>query len=836
MRTKACGVAGLLTAVALSVGWALAQQAENPVEPETLLPASAAIYFSCDGVDSHRAAWEQTAAYESLVASGLVDGVKKFLAALSTAVQQDPQARPVYELATSAADTVWQQGVSVAVSGSLSSPPFGVIVVHEGAPLRNPLTQLVQQAPEVNLSQSMVSGRSVATVAIPGSPAEVAWWSEGGHLVVAVGIQPVRQAMAVAAGEQPSITTHRLWSKYDGSNVGFEQTSVGWVDFQALQESFGGIPLPFPVEEGQQPVQVRQLLEALGLSSLQEIACQSGLEGRSCRTKTTVVAPGPRSGLLALGDQQPITLEDLPPLPQQLSSMGAASFDTAAAAQTIVNTIRGVMLFGPPQARQQFDDGLAQINGAVGLNLQQDLLDPLGHVHTFYADSGEGLFGLGFAYVASVDDAGRLRQSVDHLLGRAVAESDGKLSVQRVTKSGRELVLLQIAESPVTPALCVDDNWLCVGVNPQIVESFLRRLDGSMPRWQPDEAATALLADMPQEFISLTLSDPRPGYRMVLNWVPLMVGMAVTQLQQENVLERGERLDFNASDIPPAELVTRPLHLNIRMQTASAEGFEAHSKSSLAGIPLVGGGGGPGLATSGVAIALLLPAVQQAREAARRTQSQNNLKQIGLALHNYHNVFNHFPEGTIPNDQLAPDKRLSWLVNVLPYLEQAPLYNAIDKTAGWQADVNSQFVETSVPVFINPSIGTGPGANFSHYAGCAGVGEDGPTLPAGHQRAGIFGYDRFSRVRDITDGTSNTIMVFEVQEGLGPWAQGGKTSVRSLAQEPYIHGPDGIGGRHAGGAFVLMGDASARFVSENIDPTLMKALATQAGGETVGEF
>jgi hypothetical protein len=836
MRTRTYTVAGLVTVAALSVGWALAQQRDAAVEPQTLLPASAVVYFSCDGVESHREAWEQTAAYESLIASGLVDGVKKFLAALTTAAQQDPQARPIYEVATSAADTVWNQGVSVAVSGSLTAPPFGVIVVHKGAHLRNPLTQLVQQAPQVRLSQSMVSGRSVASFAVPDSPAEVAWWSEGGHLVVAVGIQPVRQAMAVAAGEQPDITAHRLWAKYDGNDIGFEQTSVGWVDFQTLQESFGGIPLPFPVEEGQQPVQVRQLLEALGLSSLQEIACQSGLEGRSCRTKTTIVAPGPRTGLLALGDQQPITLDDLPPLPEQLSSMGAASFDTAAAARTIVDTIRGVMLFGPPQARQQFDDGLAQINDAVGLKLQQDLLEPLGHVHTFYADSGEGLFGLGFAYVASVDDAGRLRQSIDHLLGRAVAESDGKLSVQRVTKFGREIALLQIAQSPVTPALCVDDNWLCVGVSPQIVESFLRRLDGSMRRWQPDEATTALLEDMPQQFVSLTLSDPRPGYRMVLNWVPLMVGIAMTQMQQEGMLQRGARLDFNASDIPPAELVTRPLHINIRMQTANEEGFESHSKSSLGGIPLVGGGGGPGVATSSVAIALLLPAVQQAREAARRTQSQNNLKQIGLALHNYHDVFGHFPEGTIPNDQLAPDKRLSWLVSVLPYIEQAALYNAIDRNAGWQADVNSRFVETSIPVYINPSIGTGPGANFAHYAGCAGVGVDGPTLSPGHERAGIFGYDRFSRLRDITDGSSNTIMVFEVQDDLGPWAQGGKATVRSLTREPYIHGPDGIGGRHTGGAYVLMGDGSARFISENVDPTLMKALATQAGGERVGGF
>src|SRR5690606_22002991 len=208
----------------------------------------------------------------------------------------------------------------------------------------------------------------------------------------------------------------------------------------------------------------------------------------------------------------------------------------------------------------------------------------------------------------------------------------------------------------------------------------------------------------------------------------------------------------------------------------------------------------------------------------------------GLALHNYHDIYSHFPEGTIPNDQLTVDKRLSWLVSVLPFVDQGPLYEAIDRTAGWQADANAQAIETSIPVFINPSIGTDPGPNFAHYAGCAGVGVDGPTLPADHERAGIFGYDRFSRIRDIKDGSTNTMMAFEVQDDLGPWAQGGKATVRSLTKEPYIHGPDGIGGRHTGAAAVLFGDGSVRMVSEHTDPGVLKALATQAGGERVGGF
>ena len=120
--------------------------------------------------------------------------------------------------------------------------------------------------------------------------------------------------------------------------------------------------------------------------------------------------------------------------------------------------------------------------------------------------------------------------------------------------------------------------------------------------------------------------------------------------------------------------------------------------------------------------------------------------------------------------------------------------------------------------------------------GIAGVGKDAPELDSNHKRAGIFGYDRVTRFRNILDGTSNTVMVSEAGKDFGPWGAGGKATIRAFVKQPYINGPDGIGSEFRGGCNMLLGDGSVRFISENIDPSVMKALATMAGNEVIGDF
>jgi prepilin-type N-terminal cleavage/methylation domain-containing protein len=200
------------------------------------------------------------------------------------------------------------------------------------------------------------------------------------------------------------------------------------------------------------------------------------------------------------------------------------------------------------------------------------------------------------------------------------------------------------------------------------------------------------------------------------------------------------------------------------------------------------------IAIIGVLVALLLPAVQQAREAARRTQCKNNLKQFGLALHNYHDTYNTFPGGTngsgcrsssICPTALTGRSRISAFVPLLPYYDQAPLYNAYDArpTAPWAQQIsgatptlqphpywNNKVPMLQCPSDINTVITGGslvgmPSANYSFCSGdgarlMCSVDENADGRDCTKAR-GIFSQQSRTRIGDITDGTSNTIAMAE---------------------------------------------------------------------------
>jgi prepilin-type processing-associated H-X9-DG protein len=224
--------------------------------------------------------------------------------------------------------------------------------------------------------------------------------------------------------------------------------------------------------------------------------------------------------------------------------------------------------------------------------------------------------------------------------------------------------------------------------------------------------------------------------------------------------------------------------------------------------------------------------------AARRSSSKNNLKQLGLALHNYHDVYRQFPTGTIVDDKLKPDQRLSWIVSILPFIEEKAVYDRIERKKGWKDAANRRMMQTRMMVLQNPGVAVKkePSYGSTHYVGIAGLGKDSLTAKVHNKKTGIFGYDRVTRMRDIRDGTSNTMMASEASANYGPWGSGGTATIRAFTKKPYINGPDGIGGPFPGGCNVLFADGSVKFISNNISVKVLEALSTAQGGETVGGF
>ena len=223
-----------------------------------------------------------------------------------------------------------------------------------------------------------------------------------------------------------------------------------------------------------------------------------------------------------------------------------------------------------------------------------------------------------------------------------------------------------------------------------------------------------------------------------------------------------------------------------------------------------------------VLVALLLPAVQQARTAARTVQSKNNLKQIGLAMHNYYDTYNQFPPGGIYTKNNEPYN--AWMTSILPYVEQAALYNQIDFNQPWTASKNQPLFKMVIPNFLNPNIGpeaslVGGGFGASHYAGNSQV----------LKNNGSVKFDK------MTDGTSNTILAGEVSGGFMAW---GDPENRRDPANGFGTAPNQFGGpvTGRGGVSMLLADGSVRIISENVNPQTLKALASPAGNEQVGDF
>jgi len=279
------------------------------------------------------------------------------------------------------------------------------------------------------------------------------------------------------------------------------------------------------------------------------------------------------------------------------------------------------------------------------------------------------------------------------------------------------------------------------------------------------------------------------------------------------------------------------------------------------------------IAIIAVLIALLLPAVQQAREAARRSQCKNNMKQIGLAIHNYHETVNTLPlnatYGTYAG--VARDMHRSAYVGLLPYMDQAPMYNLMDQTIDQALAPNVQYNTQNMPNLVCPSnpdsgivavvadnCGNGVPSDYSFNVGdnvnsTTNTGAPGPNNwgNIGVGAAGRGPFTRYSwsaRFAQITDGLSNTIALGETVGAYCIWQNGwANQTFATTAFAPNYQrlffktntaNPDCIGYRsfHTGGIHVVLMDGSVRFISDNISGSIYNALQSRANGEIVGEF
>jgi prepilin-type N-terminal cleavage/methylation domain-containing protein/prepilin-type processing-associated H-X9-DG protein len=295
------------------------------------------------------------------------------------------------------------------------------------------------------------------------------------------------------------------------------------------------------------------------------------------------------------------------------------------------------------------------------------------------------------------------------------------------------------------------------------------------------------------------------------------------------------------------------------------------------------------VAIIGVLIGLLLPAVQKVREAANRMRCGNNLKQLALALHNYNGVHEAFPYGTYTqcgaDTNPKPDGRNWAMDKVLPFIEQDAFYRLVEAYSNNGANYIIGFPQraTPIPTFICPSDASspktltgGPGSTnqqgfHSNYVACGGSTAFNPASGAygGNSLDGIFYVQSATRIADITDGTSNTLLLSEIKVSTdinthdvrgrlyntamqcslmfstlyqpNPSASDRLQWCQTMVPEAPCLGVNtsiNLSARsyHRGGVNVALADGSIRFISDNVDFATWQALGTRAGSETLADY
>ncbi len=227
-----------------------------------------------------------------------------------------------------------------------------------------------------------------------------------------------------------------------------------------------------------------------------------------------------------------------------------------------------------------------------------------------------------------------------------------------------------------------------------------------------------------------------------------------------------------------------------------------------------------------VLVSLLLPPVTQSGRSGRRSVSQNNLKQIGLAGHNYHAVFGAFPPHAVDGSgnlsiSGAENPVPSWQTASLPFLDQPKLWRAYDAAKRFDDPANAAVVATEVAAFIDP---------HPSYEGRHAEGGFALSHYAGNVR--VLGEGGAPRLSQIVDGTTQTIYAGQIGGFPKPWADPANLRDTALG---FGRSPRQFGGPYyeGTGGHVVMCDGSVRFISESIDPAVFAALGTPDGGEAI---
>jgi hypothetical protein len=560
-------------------------------------------------------------------------------------------------------------------------------------------------------------------------------------------------------------------------------------------------------------------LDALGLTNLDSVVNVTGLDQSSTVSRTWFKVNGKPTGLLAMLDAEPLEASDFAAIPADSTIAVSLKLDPVETLDRLISLIDLI----EPGASQQVRRELQQAESEIGFSITDDLIGSLGDSWSLYHSPSEGgAIFTGWTAVAEARNPEALRAVTATITARVkqfeemTRVQDRRLrtfGLRTMTVGDNTIHLMNMIgeEFPFAPAWCVTDKHLIVSVFPQGVAAFLNREQGAKTLASLPHVQAALAAERPP--VSLVHVDSKTVCQSVYPLALIGANFLFSELQREGV-------DLNISIMPNGDTIARHLQPALTTVTSGDDGIEVVSTRTL---PISMGAGTsvmPVLFMTGVSRSGmnrfgtsnspgLLDVLSPKR--AQRNQATNNLKQLGIAIHNFHDVHRRFPAASVKDEDGKP--LLSWRVQLLPFIEQAPLFKKFHMDEAWDSPHNKELIKLIPPTYLAP--GSKAGAGKTNYVGL-------------HHENAIFHDGDGTRIRDIRDGTSNTIMIVEADNDHSViWTK--PDDLEFDEKKPHA----GLGTLRKDGFLAAFCDGAVHFIPSTITVETLLKLAFKNDGKSI---
>jgi len=689
----------------------------------------------------------------------------------------------------------------LAATGLAVDAGIVLAVGDEGPAMQGMLNRFVQEVLQRDSREVLIQGESFQALELGGGVPVITWGLHKKYFIVGVGKGAVEGILERSSTPQPQWLTAVLqrWPLVRRSTVAYADMSK----LLRLLVSMG------PAGSGETAVQL------LGVKNVKSYFSVTGLADDQHVSYSAMIVDGKLQGALELLDGPSLANADMAMVPADAQAAFLLRLDGKEFFRIVEDALKTV----DPRGHQRWLESLKQLEEMTGVKLREGLLASLGSTWKVYTSPNTGGWVTGWVLAVDIKDRARLLSIQDSLFRKLSAAFEGggrrrsSYGVSKTTFLERDIVVVTTDVLPLS--LAVTDQQLLLSAYPQAIKAHLKWLARSMQEQRSDTRSLASSRRIAPLFQNnqgphlIQYLDLSEAMRMAYPALQIALRIACGEL-------RSDGIPVSIAALPSLESVLRHMKPGVMSVHRVKDGVEFRSSKTIPSSILS--------VSAPLAMASLLPAVSAARESARRVAGQNNLKQIGLAMHNFHDSYGGFPAAHNADKNGKP--LLSWRVHILPFVGSGVLYRQFKLDEPWDSPHNKKLIAQMPTVYQTPGSLAGPGkTNYLVIRSAQSVIQIPPRATWGKKMP--VG----SRIRDITDGTSNTAMVVEASDVASViWTK--PDDITPDTKDPA----KGMRGLRRNGFAALLSDGSVTFISNQVDSNVLKAVFTRNGGEAVRAF